>query len=80
MLSRWALTAVAVTMPTRTLNGPTFLLGWIDALPEAPVGTAAGNLGDVELAHRGVSLKAREGELQPSLSLGAQVHPSVSPH
>lgn len=47
-----------------SLRRPTFLLGWIDALTEAPVWTAAGNLGDVELPRGCVTLGAGEKELQ----------------
>lgn len=56
--------AVTRAVPGRPVRGPTFLLGWVDARPEAPVWTAAGHLDQVEAARAGVGLGAREGELQ----------------
>lgn len=35
---------------------PTFLLGWIDTLVEAPVLTPTGNLDNVELTHNSITL------------------------
>lgn len=55
----WRPPALPTTSP---VWGPTLVLGRVDAALQAPVGTAAGHLADVEVVRAGVGLGAGEGE------------------
>lgn len=51
-----------------TSDRPTFLLGWIDTLVEAPVLTPTGNLDNVELTHNCITLGVTKRQFKTVLA------------